>query len=58
MKTEDKQDLLDQIAIADIGQLRQIIARLEGMECSYDVVELIDIAEENVYAISGSFGDY
>lgn len=58
MTSDDKKDLLDQIAVADIGQLRQIIERLESMECSQDAVDLIDTAKDNILSIAGSDGDW
>ena len=57
MTSDDKNDMLDQIATADIGQLRQIIMRLDGMEQTPDVLELIDVAEENVDSLVGNFSD-
>jgi len=58
MTADDRENLLDQIAVAGVGELCQIIKRLECMPSSHDVNDLLDIAEDNLLSLSGENGDY
>lgn len=58
MNRTEKESLLTQIAAADICQLRHILMRLGDMNPTPDVLELIDIADENVDALGSKFGDF
>lgn len=58
MKPEERESLLDEIAVANVEQLRTIVSRLEDMPQSPDVDELRDIATDNMYALCGAGGDW
>lgn len=58
MTSDEKEALLDEIAIANVEQLRSIMSRLEDMTQSPDVDELHDIATDNMYALCGAGGDW
>lgn len=58
MKPEERESLLDEIAVANVEQLRTIVSRLEDMPQSPDVDELHDIATDNMYALCGAGGDW
>lgn len=58
MMPDEKSRFTARIAAADAVGLRGIIKQLESMPESPDVLELLDVADDNLMALMGCDGDW
>lgn len=58
MMPDEKSRFTARIAAADAVGLRGIIKRLESLPESPDVLELLDLADDNLMSLMGGEGDW